>query len=108
MGKVLIRRLGLYLTTARSRQSDGKRLLVGKGNSLPEKFWSPLTAGISGIAGIPGSGKSSVAYPLVDRINELAQEEVALCIGGDGWHYSQTQLRGMKVSVGIARPGRRL
>jgi pantothenate kinase len=61
-----------------------------------------------GISGIPGSGKSSAAYPLVDRMNELANQEIALCIGGDGWHYSQAQLRAMEVSVRHQGTGYRL
>ncbi|GAA5987744.1 hypothetical protein JCM10908_007195 [Rhodotorula pacifica] len=56
-----------------------------------------------GVAGIPGSGKSTLAYPLTDAVNELARregskEEVAICIGGDGWHLSQAQLREMEDS----------
>lgn len=54
-----------------------------------------------GVAGIPGSGKSTLAYPLTDAINALAkaagEPEVAVCVGGDGWHYSQDELRKMEV-----------
>ncbi|BGP57704.1 hypothetical protein JCM8202_005488 [Rhodotorula sphaerocarpa] len=53
-----------------------------------------------GVAGIPGSGKSTLAYPLTDAINALAkaagEPEVAVCVGGDGWHYSQDELRKME------------
>lgn len=61
-----------------------------------------------GVAGIPGSGKSTLAYPLTDVINRLAEAEgnkgpVAICIGGDGWHLSQAQLRSMEVRSGNAR-----
>ncbi|GAA5863968.1 hypothetical protein JCM3774_004438 [Rhodotorula dairenensis] len=54
-----------------------------------------------GVAGIPGSGKSTLAYPLTEAVNRLATEDgtrgaVANCIGGDGWHLSQAQLRNMK------------
>jgi hypothetical protein len=64
----------------------------------------------------PGSGKSTTAYPLTDRLNELlgrpthpshvddrgdiaspapqagAEGEVAICVGLDGWHYSRAEL----------------
>lgn len=72
-----------------------------------------------GIAGYPGSGKSTIAYPLTERINELLQEvkgedwdgegsdktsdsgktaeEHALCVGMDGWHYSQAYLASHEV-----------
>jgi hypothetical protein len=66
----------------------------------------------------PGSGKSTAAYPLTDRLNELlgrpthtshvdargdiaspAEEagtegEIAICVGLDGWHYSRRELDG--------------
>lgn len=66
----------------------------------------------------PGSGKSTLAYPLADRVNELilgrpvahpaaidgetavaapnaalgTGDEVAICVGQDGWHYTRQQL----------------
>jgi hypothetical protein len=64
----------------------------------------------------PGSGKSTTAYPLTDRLNELlgrkthhsnidprgdiaspapeagAEGEIAICVGLDGWHYSRKEL----------------
>ena len=53
------------------------------------------------MTGYPGSGKSSLAYPLTARINEKAggylEGEVAVCVGMDGWHYSQMQLEKMEV-----------
>ncbi|WOO84366.1 Putative uridine kinase [Vanrija pseudolonga] len=48
------------------------------------------------VSGIPGSGKSTLAYPLAERVNALAGREVAICVGIDGWHYSQAELRGME------------
>ncbi|GAA6052420.1 hypothetical protein JCM3770_000233 [Rhodotorula araucariae] len=69
-----------------------------------------------GIAGVPGSGKSTLAYPLVDRLNALlgvtvkepsqvdledivaapgsdhAQDEVAVAVGLDGWHFPRAAL----------------
>ncbi|RSH82599.1 uncharacterized protein EHS24_007583 [Apiotrichum porosum] len=70
------------------------------------------------VAGRPGSGKSTLAYPLADRVNELilgrpvahpaaidgetavaapnaalgTGDEVAICVGQDGWHYTRQQL----------------
>ncbi|BEI83599.1 hypothetical protein CcaverHIS002_0402030 [Cutaneotrichosporon cavernicola] len=58
---------------------------------------------IVAIGGIPGSGKSTVAYPLVDRINALAGTDVAMGLGTDGWHYSQAQLRAMNDSEMLFR-----
>ncbi|WVF71528.1 hypothetical protein IAT40_006336 [Kwoniella sp. CBS 6097] len=74
------------------------------------------------IAGPPGSGKSTLAYPLTDHLNtlllhhrppnpshieqpkslELAEasdtqggaDEIAICVGLDGWHYSRAELDG--------------
>lgn len=64
----------------------------------------------------PGSGKSTTAYPLTDRLNSLlghsthpshvdsrgdiaspapeagVEGEVAICVGLDGWHYSRSEL----------------
>ncbi|WVQ67731.1 uncharacterized protein L199_005935 [Kwoniella botswanensis] len=76
------------------------------------------------IAGPPGSGKSTLAYPLTDALNalllhhppanpahieepqslELAEadaqqgqnDEVAICVGLDGWHYSREELDGFE------------
>ncbi|KWU43970.1 P-loop containing nucleoside triphosphate hydrolase protein [Rhodotorula sp. JG-1b] len=64
------------------------------------KLGRPGRRFLVGVAGIPGSGKSTLAYPLTDVINRLAESEgrkepVAICIGGDGWHLSQAQLRSM-------------
>ena len=66
------------------------------------KLGKPGRRFLVGVAGIPGSGKSTLAYPLTDVINRLAESEgrkepVAICIGGDGWHLSQAQLRSMEV-----------
>ncbi|GAA5905262.1 Yfh7p [Sporobolomyces salmoneus] len=46
-----------------------------------------------GIAGAPGSGKSTLAYPLVDYLNKtLGEENVAVAVGLDGWHFSRAEL----------------
>ncbi|KAL1406807.1 hypothetical protein Q8F55_006214 [Vanrija albida] len=58
------------------------------------------------VSGIPGSGKSTLAYPLAARVNALAGRELATCVGIDGWHYSQAQLRAMENPVHLfARRG---
>ncbi|WWD17380.1 hypothetical protein CI109_101821 [Kwoniella shandongensis] len=74
------------------------------------------------IAGPPGSGKSTLAYPLTDALNTLLlhhtppnpsqienppsldlveasgtqgkDDEVAICVGLDGWHHSRKELDG--------------
>lgn len=78
---------------------------------------------------VPGSGKSTLGYPLADRINELlgahvkpaavdeaeaiavpgweaegvdevlkeSREEVALCVGQDGWHFTKRELEAFSV-----------
>ncbi|KAK8864321.1 hypothetical protein IAR55_001568 [Kwoniella newhampshirensis] len=76
------------------------------------------------IAGPPGSGKSTLAYPLTDALNarllhhrpsnpshverptslNLAEasesqgqdDEIAICVGLDGWHYSRAELDGFE------------
>ncbi|WWD02916.1 hypothetical protein V865_000959 [Kwoniella europaea PYCC6329] len=76
------------------------------------------------IAGPPGSGKSTLAYPLTDALNALLlhhppanpahiekphslglaeaseqqgqNDEVAICVGLDGWHYSRKELDGFE------------
>ncbi|WRT66307.1 uncharacterized protein IL334_003262 [Kwoniella shivajii] len=74
------------------------------------------------IAGPPGSGKSTLAYPLTDALNTVllrhppsnpshregspslrlaeqdenqgGNDEIAICVGLDGWHYSRKELDG--------------
>ena len=48
-----------------------------------------------GIAGSPGCGKSYFSQLLTALINRNHQNEMAVCIGMDGWHYSQAQLEQM-------------
>ncbi|SPO44492.1 related to YFH7 - putative kinase [Moesziomyces antarcticus] len=53
-----------------------------------------------GISGIPGSGKSLLAVNLVRALNSAWQsrlevasgEDVAICVGMDGWHYPRSVL----------------
>lgn len=76
------------------------------------KVGEPGRRFLVGVTGIPGSGKSTLAYPLTDVINRLAEAEgskgpVAICIGGDGWHLSQAQLRTMEVRSGNAHSHKR-
>ncbi|KAH7908786.1 P-loop containing nucleoside triphosphate hydrolase protein [Hygrophoropsis aurantiaca] len=48
-----------------------------------------------GIAGVPASGKSSLARLLIDKINEHRPEEIAILVGLDGWHLTRAQLDAM-------------
>lgn len=51
---------------------------------------------IVGIAGVPASGKSTLAQMLLDHTNALlcgtADEDTAILIGLDGWHLTRAQL----------------
>lgn len=60
---------------------------------------SPQTRLIVGIAGIPASGKSTLAKIIVDHANttlktdvELAERTEAIVVGLDGWHLTRAQL----------------
>ncbi|KAI9294404.1 P-loop containing nucleoside triphosphate hydrolase protein [Neoconidiobolus thromboides FSU 785] len=44
------------------------------------------------VAGIPGSGKTTLANDLVSRINQLLQEEVSIALPMDGFHLTKEQL----------------
>jgi pantothenate kinase len=57
-----------------------------------------------GIAGGPGSGKSTVAHGVADRLNAL-QPESAIVIGMDGWHFTQQVLRHKYGDEGMKRRG---
>jgi putative kinase len=47
---------------------------------------------VVGIAGAPGSGKSTFAEMAVHTINQTAGKECARAVGMDGWHYSNQVL----------------
>ncbi|RSH82850.1 hypothetical protein EHS25_005840 [Saitozyma podzolica] len=52
------------------------------------------------IAGPPGCGKSTIAYPLVSHVNALlGGDKAAICISLDGWHYSRAELDRMSDPV---------
>ena len=57
------------------------------------------------IAGAPGSGKSSLAKRLVDRLNEVAPGRAAL-LEMDGYHYDDHVLieRGLRACKGSPTP----
>lgn len=70
--------------------------LVERIRSLP-----PETRLIIGIAGIPASGKTTLAKLIVDRANVIlrtdaklasAEQTEAIVVGLDGWHLTRTQL----------------
>lgn len=46
-----------------------------------------------GIAGGPGSGKSTLSAAVVQRVNELCNADVAVVLPMDGFHYSRAELR---------------
>ena len=48
-----------------------------------------------GIAGPPGCGKTYFSKLLTMLLNQNTQQEMAVYIGMDGWHYSQKQLEQM-------------
>ncbi|WFD30977.1 protein-serine/threonine phosphatase [Malassezia sp. CBS 17886] len=45
-----------------------------------------------GISGIPGSGKTTFAAAVADRVNRRSGAECCICIGMDGWHYERNVL----------------
>ena len=54
---------------------------------------------VVGIAGVPASGKSTLARRLVDDVNTLLRSysetpahDVAVLVGLDGWHLTRAQL----------------
>ncbi|POY75594.1 hypothetical protein BMF94_1216 [Rhodotorula taiwanensis] len=70
--------LAEYIYARYQANADGRRFIVG-------------------VAGIPGSGKSTLAYPLTEAVNRVSgRTDLATCVGGDGWHLSQAQLREME------------
>ncbi|KZT64032.1 P-loop containing nucleoside triphosphate hydrolase protein [Daedalea quercina L-15889] len=56
-----------------------------------------------GLAGVPASGKSTLAQLIVDHVNRMSRHEhasesdrdIAVLIGLDGWHLSRAQLDAM-------------
>lgn len=48
-----------------------------------------------GISGIPGSGKTTLAAAVVDRLNQLENTDLAAYIPMDGYHLSRAQLAAM-------------
>jgi pantothenate kinase len=47
---------------------------------------------IVGVSGPPGCGKTYFSTLLTALINRQLDQEAAVCIGMDGWHYNQAQL----------------
>ncbi|KAJ5108661.1 hypothetical protein N7456_005336 [Penicillium angulare] len=50
-----------------------------------------------GVSGIPGSGKTTLATAVAERVNQLeeANKDFAVCIPMDGYHLSRAQLAAM-------------
>lgn len=57
-----------------------------------------------GIAGGPGSGKSTVAHAMAQRLNALVPNSTCV-IGMDGWHYSQSDLLNLHGEEGMRKRG---
>lgn len=55
---------------------------------------SPPRRCIVGIAGLPGSGKSTIAQALSAAVNQTIGAPVAMALGMDGFHLTRAQLRG--------------
>ena len=53
----------------------------------PQRRW------IVGIAGLPGSGKSTIAQALATGVNRAVGAPVAMALGMDGFHLTRAQLR---------------
>jgi pantothenate kinase len=69
---------------------------------LAERLLSHSTAGsrlVVGIAGPPGSGKSTFAAILAAVINSLHETKVAVVVGQDGWHYPNAYLETHTTSI---------
>lgn len=45
-----------------------------------------------GIAGVPASGKTTIAHAIVAHLNRLLGKEESVVVGLDGWHYSRAKL----------------
>lgn len=54
---------------------------------------APSRRWIVGIAGLPGSGKSTIAQALAGAVNQAAGAPVAMALGMDGFHLTRAQLR---------------
>lgn len=50
---------------------------------------------VIGIAGVPGSGKTTLATAVTQRINTLAAKPVAVALPMDGFHFSRAHLASM-------------
>ncbi|CAG8488536.1 14919_t:CDS:2 [Acaulospora morrowiae] len=58
-----------------------------------EKSLSPEIRCLIAIAGIPGSGKSTLSERIVSRINHLSGTKKAIVVPMDGFHYTKKKLR---------------
>lgn len=45
-----------------------------------------------GLAGSPGSGKSTISYNVTERINKFFGEDVSIVLNQDGYHYTREEL----------------
>lgn len=70
-------------------QSPSYQMILEKVRQLAEQHHSRL---IIGIAGIPGSGKSTMADYICHRLNQPDSQQV-ISVSMDGFHYSKSQLK---------------
>ncbi len=78
-----------------------------------ERFYHPLATGllaadplarlVVAVAGPPGSGKTAFATTLVAVINAETDDDTAVLVGLDGWHYSNDYLAAHFVERGGGR-----
>jgi len=82
---------------------DQTSALIEVNRKEAEEFYIPLAATLLdrlspparllvGIAGPPGCGKTAFAALLAETINAISGEEMAACLGLDGWHFSNAYL----------------
>jgi pantothenate kinase len=80
--------------------------IVDKWNEKKQKTTSKARLLIA-LAGPPGSGKTTIAEHVVQRVNKLqGPHPKTVCISADGFHLTQAQLRAMpNAAEAIARRG---
>ncbi|RKP27391.1 kinase-related protein [Syncephalis pseudoplumigaleata] len=70
-------------------QQLANELVETLGRQPPDKRY------VLGIAGVPGAGKTWLAYYLVKMVNDKANAAVAIALSMDGFHLTKAQLRAM-------------
>jgi len=99
--------------TSPAMEEEYQRLVQRLLPKLEEGCDHPFCQYWIGVAGGPGSGKSTVANDVAERLNQAKksasqrslQDEVAVVIGMDGWHFTQEELLDKFGDRGIQRKG---